>query len=67
MESMMRRVKINSILNDPAKRRALMVGVIRATQEREGIDCSLENAQRAYDKIIQEGGKKVLDSDKRSR
>ena len=49
-----RRVPINEILADPVLRRKLMVGAIRAIQHREGIDTTVEQAQRAYDKVREE-------------
>lgn len=52
----MRRKNIREILDTPAKRRTIMVWMIRAIQAREGIDCSVENAQLAYDKIFGDGG-----------
>jgi hypothetical protein len=49
-----RRVCINKILADPILRRKLLVGVIQAVQHREGIDTTVEQAERAYDKILAE-------------
>ncbi len=43
-----RRIDIKSILSDEDLRRDLMVQVIRATQAREGIETSEEQATRAY-------------------
>ena len=43
-----RRVNIKAILGDPDLRRKLMVSTIQATQAREGIDTSPEQADRAY-------------------
>jgi hypothetical protein len=45
------RVDVRSILRDEDLRRRLMVGVIRATQAREGIETSQEQAERAYDEV----------------
>jgi len=45
------RVGVRSILRDEGLRRRLMVGVIRATQAREGIETSQEQAELAYDKV----------------
>ena len=45
---------IKKILCDPIKRRALCVMVIIATQAREGIDTTREQAERAYDRVQQE-------------
>lgn len=47
---MRRRVNIRAILLDPRLRRELMVGAIRAIQNREGIPTTVEQAERAYDK-----------------
>ncbi len=47
----MARVDIKKILNDPALRRELMIPVIIATQAREGIETSYEQAAMAYDKV----------------
>ena len=47
----MRRVDLRAILADLEKRRELMVGVIIATQAREGIETTLEQAERAYDRV----------------
>jgi hypothetical protein len=43
-----RRVDLRKILADPELRRKLMVSTIQATQAREGIDTTEEQAQRAY-------------------
>lgn len=45
------RVDIRSILADPALRRELMVRVIIATQAREGIVTTVEQAEHAYDAV----------------
>ena len=47
----MPRVDIRRILRDPALRRELMVGVIIATQAREGIETTREQAEAAYDRV----------------
>jgi hypothetical protein len=49
-----KRVDIKAILRDPVKRRELMVRCIIATQAREGITTSREQAEAAYDKIAAE-------------
>ncbi len=49
-----RRVPIKEILADPVLRRKLMVGAIQAIQHREGIDTTVEQAERAYDKVQKE-------------
>lgn len=48
---MRRRVDIKAILADPALRRRLAVRCIIATQAREGIVTTREQAERAYDKV----------------
>lgn len=40
--------------NDPAKWRRLMARVIIATQAREGIKTTMEQALRAYDRVQRE-------------
>lgn len=47
----MKRVDIKALLADPAKRRELMVSCIIATQAREGIITTREQAEQAYDKV----------------
>lgn len=49
-----RRVDIKAILADPVKRKALMVDALVATQAREGITTTREQAEAAYDKVQQE-------------
>ena len=49
-----RRVNIKAILADPGLRRQLMVSTIQATQAREGIDTTEEQADRAY-YVVSEG------------
>ena len=44
------RANVRAILRDPKQRREMMVRVIIATQAREGIDTTREQAERAYDK-----------------
>ena len=46
-----RRVPIKEILASLVLRRKLMVGAIQAIQNREGIDTTVEQAERAYDKV----------------
>jgi hypothetical protein len=46
-----RRVDVKGILADPIKRRELMVKTIIATQAREGVVTTVEQAEAAYDKI----------------
>ncbi|KKM04427.1 hypothetical protein LCGC14_1764310 [marine sediment metagenome] len=50
----MYRVPIKEILADPVRRRKLMVGAILAIQHREGIDTTVEQAERAYDQLQSE-------------
>jgi hypothetical protein len=45
------RIDLKAILRDPAKRRKLMVRTIIATQAREGITTTQEQAEAAYDKV----------------
>lgn len=54
----MKRIDIRKLLADPAKRRRLMVDVIRATQAREGVETTQEQAEAAYDRVQQEKAKK---------
>jgi len=49
-----RRVDIKAILRDPRQRRELMVQTIIATQAREGIETTREQAEAAYDKVQRE-------------
>jgi hypothetical protein len=49
-----KRVNIKAILADPDLRRKLMVPTIKTTQAREGIDTTLEQADRAY-YVVSEG------------
>ena len=48
------RVNVKAILTDPDLRRKLMVRTIRATQAREGIETTEEQAERAY-YVVTEG------------
>jgi hypothetical protein len=50
----MKRVNIRAILADPVLRRRMMVQTIIATQAREGIETTQEQAERAYDKVLAE-------------
>ena len=49
-----RRIDIKAILADPVQRRELMVQTIIATQAREGITTTREQAEAAYDKVQKE-------------
>jgi hypothetical protein len=51
-----KRVDLKKILSDPNLRRKLMVSAIRATQAREGIETTVEQANRAY-YVVTEGEK----------
>jgi len=46
-----KRVDIKAILADPKKRRDMVVGSIIATQAREGVHTTREQAEAAYDKV----------------
>jgi hypothetical protein len=48
------RVDIKAILLDPVQRRVLLVRCIIATQAREGVVTTLEQAENAYDKVLRE-------------
>ncbi len=48
------RPNLRAILHDPQSRQRLMCGVIVATQAREGIETTPEQAQAAYKKIRNE-------------
>lgn len=48
------RYNLRAILVDPAQRRALLVDVIIATQAREGIATTREQAEQAYDNVQRE-------------
>ena len=50
----MTRVDIRAILQDPAQRRRLFIGCLIATQAREGIETSQEQAEAAYDAVQRE-------------
>ncbi len=47
----MRRDLLQDILRNPETRRTLMIQCIIATQSREGINTTYEQAERAYDKV----------------
>lgn len=47
----MRRIDVKGILASPELRQELMVGVIIATQAREGIETTREQALQAYEKV----------------
>ena len=63
----MHRLNIRAILANPAKRRALMVRTIIATQAREGIATTLEQAEAAYDKVLKEKETQCTVSSPRTR
>jgi hypothetical protein len=54
-----RRVNIQEIIGNPELRRKLMVDSIIATQAREGITTTREQAEAAYDKVLAENAHKV--------
>ena len=56
------RVNIREIISNLALRRKLFVEVIIATQAREGVVTTPEQAQAAYDKIQGERSKQVKKS-----
>ena len=47
----MKRVNIKKILQDPIKKKELMVRAIQFLQNIEGIDTTREQAENAYDKV----------------
>ena len=49
-----KRVKLQEITSNPELRRKLMVDTIIATQAREGITTTREQAEAAYDKVLSE-------------
>jgi len=49
-----RRINIRGILADPKQRKEVMVQVIIATQSREGITTTRQQAEAAYDKVQKE-------------
>lgn len=51
---MNRRVNLREILDNPKKKRNLFVRVIQATQAREGIHTTKEQAEHAYDTVQKE-------------
>jgi hypothetical protein len=54
MMSKERRKNIRAILNDPILRKRLMILALIATQAREGISTTREQAESAYDKVYKE-------------
>ncbi len=49
------RINMTELLADPVKRKELMVRVIIATQAREGIETTREQAEAAYEKENRRG------------
>jgi hypothetical protein len=49
-----RRINIREIISDDALRKELMIDTIIATQAREGITTTREQAEGAYDKVRKE-------------
>jgi hypothetical protein len=58
-----RRWDMKAILSDPIKRKQLMVDCIIATQAREGVITTKEQAEQAYDKVKEERQKRVGKTD----
>jgi hypothetical protein len=56
-----RRVHIKEILDDPARRKELMIRTLIATQAREGRTLSLEEAEKVYERIQDEVSKTVAE------
>lgn len=53
----MKRINVKAILEDEKKRRELMVRALIATQAREGIVTTRDQAEAAYDKVQKERGR----------
>jgi hypothetical protein len=49
-----KRIDINKILADPELRKEMMIRVVIATQAREGIETTWEQAEAAYEKVRKE-------------
>jgi hypothetical protein len=49
-----RRIALRELLDDPSQRREMMIDTIIATQAREGIHTTREEAERAYDRVQRE-------------
>jgi len=49
------RLDIKAILRDPVQRKRLMVELLIATQVREGIITTREQAEAAYERVRREG------------
>lgn len=45
------RVNMTDLLDDPEKRKEMMIRVIMATQAREGVETTREQAEAAYEKV----------------
>lgn len=52
---MSRRIDVKAILDGPVLRRKLMIACLIATQAREGIETTYEQAAAAYDKVTSKG------------
>ncbi len=50
------RINMVDLLADPVKRKELMIRVIMATQAREGVETTREQAEVAYDKVQSKKG-----------
>jgi len=57
-ESRRRRFDIKAILSDPVLRRRLLIPTIIATQAREGITTTYDQAAAAYDRVQEERGRR---------
>lgn len=56
---MIRRINIQRILSDRIQCRRLFSNVIIATQERENITTTKEQAEKAYDTVQKQFGKRI--------
>ena len=54
----LQRFDMKKILSDPAQRRMMVARGTVATQAREGIDITLEEALESYDRIMKEKNEK---------
>jgi hypothetical protein len=64
---MARSIDVKAILANPDLRRDLLVATIIATQAREGIETTREQAERAYDRVQEERSARPSGSARRSR
>lgn len=54
MKKKLKRFDIKAILTDPAVRRMMVARSTVATQAREGIDITLQEALESYDRMLKE-------------